>query len=267
MMPGNQIINASQLSLDAVGGFSTGMGIATGYFANAESQANAVGYMSHAEGNGTASNYLSHVEGSSTASGDYAHAEGISTADGSYAHSENSGTAHGSWSHAEGSSITNSDFSHAEGVSETHSYGEYAHGSGRVYIDFSQYSRVTGSYLTVNNSPGVLTASFMQPSFQLPDYNRTAIVRGRVIGRRVDSLGTVSAWEFQGVIDGDNSSNYRWVTGSAPTANLIAQDSGASEWAVNISLDSGNKGINVAVTGENSMRVDWHLTLELDMLS
>lgn len=66
--------------------------------------------------------------------------------------------------------------------------------------------------------------------------------------------GDVSAWEISGVckqISGTVS-----LVGSA-TVNLIAQDSGASTWAVAVVADNTNKCIQVQVTGVAATTIDW----------
>jgi hypothetical protein len=97
-----------------------------------------------------------------------------------------------------------------------------------------------------------------------PNWATTALVNGRVVCRRTDVPGTDSAWDFKGVIRGNGVDAYSWVGGTNPVPSLIAQDAGASTWAVAVTI-SGTS-IVVTVTGEEAKAIDWMTTLELDEL-
>lgn len=106
-----------------------------------------------------------------------------------------------------------------------------------------------------------------------PDFTKTMIARVRVIARRTDTVGTDSAWSTQGVLRGDGSAAYTWIGGSAPTFTLIAQDAGASTWAVTIAIGTdpedsvANDALIVTVTGQAAKDISWEATLELDEVS
>lgn len=265
MIPGNDTNANSNLGLTKGASYSNGGGSAAGPYSVAFGQGFASGEYAYADGNSTSSGFMSHSEGSSVASANYAHAEGGSNATAPFSHSEGGGNADGVYSHSEGSAVASADYSHAEGTSQAYQIGMHSHSSGNVYVGFAQYSRVTGTIATFDATPAELTASYGTPTLTFQDYYKAAIIRGRVIGRREDVNGTVSAWEFEALIDSDYQTNtYRWIGGSPPTPTLIAQDSGAASWGVSVSMDYTNKTLSVTATGAAGMTIDWLVTLELD---
>lgn len=236
---------------------------ASGQYAHAEAESTASGFRAHAESGAIASGDSSHAEGSGRADGATAHAESNAAAIGSAAHAENNGTANGDNSHAEGYATANADLSHAEGVSSSYAVGLHTEGSGQGGIR-SQFSRATRSAYAFDGSTFQMVDFNNNPGLLFTDFRRTALVRVRVVGRRVDTVGTASAWTAQCIIDGDGTSSYRFV--GSPAFTLVAQDAGASTWSVSdLAFDGGDAHrLILQVTGDPSMRVEWSATIELD---
>jgi hypothetical protein len=260
--PATDFTHVAVLALTMASGFSNGNGSAPYPYSYAEGQGFAGDQYAHAEGSGTAA-YMAHAEGSSNAGGSFSHSESGSSAGGDFSHSEGGSNAQGLYSHAETQSTASADYSHSEGFANAYTYGQTAHSSGTLYANYAQHSSVTGSYYTYDGSTVTLTPSYGNPTLVFPGWNMTAIIKARVVGRRTDASGTVSSWEIDGVIDGDGVSTYRWVSGSAPTPTLIAQDPAAAEWATAISLDSSNKSLSVTATGVDGMEILWLVVIDL----
>lgn len=92
------------------------------------------------------------------------------------------------------------------------------------------------------------------------DYGKTMLFKATIVARRTDTPGTDSAWTMQGVLRGNGSSAYSWIGGSAPTATLVAQDSGASTWGIAVSV-SGN-ALTLTATGQAGKTIDWTAKVE-----
>ena len=230
--------------------------------AYAESGSTASAQYAHAEGEAVADGFRSHAEGSSTAGGDNSHAENGSSAGGDYSHAENGAYAGGDYSHAEGMGNTNGDYSHAEGVSSAYADGMHTEGFGQ---GFSQYGRVTRGAVTYDgNQTQALADYFGQPGFTFPDFNRTALMRVRVVAQRRVSYDEASAWEAKCLIVGNGTNSYRFV--GDPSFTLIAQDAGASSWSVaDLEFNGGDAHqLDIVVTGEAGKTIQWTATIELD---
>ncbi len=245
-----EVFNAS-----AEGGSS-----ATAQFAHAEGESStASGLSSHAEGNATASGDLSHAEGQATAQGDFSHAESSGYANGTYAHAEGSGSADGDYAHAEGNANASAHLSHAEGNSQAYAIGMHSEGSGQ-----GQFGRAVRVAFTYDTTPTATSDNYGSSGFVFPDYTRGALLRVRVVARRMDTPGTVSAWSAECLVDGDNTGSFRFV--GSPSFTLIAQDAGAATWSVSdLAFDGGDHHrLIVEVIGESAKAVFWTATIELD---
>jgi hypothetical protein len=244
--------------------------------AHAESGGTTSQQFAHAEGQATASGFSSHAEGASTATGDTAHAESSSTAAGDFSHAQNIGYASGRYAHAEGNANAQADYSHAEGFSSAEGLASHAEGGSRAYANgmhteaggysnFGQFGRATRAIFTEDATPALLRDNNGQSGLVFPDYFRAAILRVRVLGRRSDVLGNVSAWSAECAIDGNNSSNdFRFI--GSPAFTLISQDAGASSWAVaDLAFNGSNHlELDIQVTGEAGAIIYWTATIELD---
>lgn len=207
-------------------------------------ESQATGEAAHAEGQATATGDFSHAEGDSTASGHYAHTESFATASGDYTHAENQANAAGNYSHAEGGSSAYATFMHSEGCG------------------YGQFSRVVRYITTVDATQHELSDGSGGHTLTFDVLWYTALVTVRVVARRSDVLGTVSAWSCQCMIDGDGSS-YR-ILGS-PSFTLIAQDAGASSWAVSdVAFPDDPHDLKIFVTGDAGQAIEWEATIELD---
>lgn len=243
-------------------------GVARGLYAHAEASADASGDYSHAEGsNSRASGVNSHAEASSIASEYGTHAEGYSTASGPLSHSESISTASGDNSHAESDGTASGAYSHAEGFSEAYAFGMHSEGSGG--LNSSQFSRVTRATSTINATPTTLRDTFGSEGVLLPaDFNRSALVTVRVVGRQTNPAGVVGAWTLQSVIDGDGSGSYRVLPGAGPV--WVAGDvSAQGSWDVQeLSFDGGQLNrLLVTVAGSPGVQVNWTATIEMDEIA
>jgi hypothetical protein len=178
------------------------------------------------------------------------------------------GQALGANSFAAGGGTASKEFSVATGFgSVAADTGQRSHSSGGTGLSSGQISDATATQQTTDNTPTVLwndtggQFTFRQIS-GVADYTKTAVVHGRIVGRRTDTPGTDSAWDFAGVIRGDGSTAYSWIGGSDPVPAIIAQDAAASTWAVAVTISGAS--IVVTVTGETGKTIDWMCTLELD---
>lgn len=120
--------------------------------------------------------------------------------------------------------------------------------------------------LTTDASPTAIGSTFQfVDATNAPIYTRTMIVRGRCVARCTSIPGTDSAWSFEGVLRGNGSSAYSWIGGSAPVPVVIAQDAGATAWAVGCDMDAAiHNQLNVTVMGSAATAISWECTLELD---
>ena len=204
------------------------------------------------------------VSGSnSTASGTNSTASGTnSTVSGSYS------TASGTNSTASGSNSTASGtYSTASGTGSTaHSPGQSTDAAVQAgsMQGLGQHSRVELGQQTADDTPTPLynfgngAFSFVDAAGE-PDWNKTARIKGTVVAR--DDSANDSAWTFEGVIRGDGTSAYSWVGGTDPVPSVIAQDGGASAWAVAVTIL--NSMILVTVTGAVATNISWVCDLEV----
>jgi hypothetical protein len=185
----------------------------------------------------------------SLASGSY------STASGSYS------TASGTYSNASGTGST------ASGTGSTaHSPGQSTDAAVQAgsMQRLGQHSRVELGQQTADDTPTPLynfgngAFSFVDAAGE-PDWNKTARIKGTVVAR--DDSANDSAWTFEGVIRGDGTSAYSWVGGTDPVPSVIAQDGGASAWAVAVTIL--NSMILVTVTGAVATNISWVCDLEV----
>jgi len=249
------------VAIESLDGYGQGGSTASAQFAHAEGQNSiASGFSSHAEAASIASGYSAHAEGSSDAIGDYSHAEGTSSTQGSHAHSEGNASANGDFSHAEGFSVALGHASHAEGGAVAYANGMHAESGG---LSQGQFGRVTRSAFTTDTTPTTLIDNRSQNGFVFRDFYEAAILTVRVLGK-YSAGGVVSAWKAQCVVDGNHTNGYRIV--GSPAFTLVAQDAGASTWAVaDLAFDGSNAAqLNIVVTGAASVPIAWTATIEID---
>jgi hypothetical protein len=151
---------------------------------------------------------------------------------------------------------------HANGCdSNAYGPGMIAEASGRnnVHGDgqgTTQYLVNTTSDATPTALLGVLGKSLKYLDYQgNADFSKTMLVNITVVARRTDTPGTDSVWTAQGVLRGNGSSAYTWIGGSPPTFSVVAQDAGASTWALAVSVSSNTLTLNA--TGQVGKTIDW----------
>jgi hypothetical protein len=264
--------------------FSTASGT---YSTASGTYSTASGTFSTASGAGsTASGTNSTASGAnSTASGTYSTASGtFSTASGTYSTASGTfSTASGAGSTASGTySTASGTFSTASGTNSTASgTGSTAYGDGQVAEatgdgNNSLASKVLNYGTTTDDTPTALDNLGGQPCLIRfvdlagdPAWNKTLLVTLKVVARDTSTPGTDSAWTGQGVLRGNGTDTYSWVGGSAPTMTPVAQDAGASAWAVSVDvgtdpLPSAAAALIATVTGEAATNISWMVTCELD---
>ena len=159
-----------------------------------------------------------------------------------------------------------------------------AYGDGQV-VDASAYSQfqhslTLASAATTDATPTALNNAnakaclirFVDQS-GAPDWTKSARVRLTVVARQTDTPGTSAVWTAEGGIEGDGSSAYTWMGGSAPAFTAAAyNDVGAALWAVTVAigtdpLPSSAAALIGTVTGAAATAISWECTLELDEVS
>jgi hypothetical protein len=95
---------------------------------------------------------------------------------------------------------------------------------------------------------------------QLTLRNNSAFTfEGKVVARQ-NTTGDMKAWQFKGAIKrGANAASTALV--GSPSIDLIAEDTGASAWAIAISADTTNGALAVDVTGEASKTLRWTVVI------
>ena len=117
-----------------------------------------------------------------------------------------------------------------------------------------QTTDATATVLTSNTS-----AAFTNNQVILPN-NAAYYFRGSVIAG-VTAGGNSKAWTFEGAIKRGANAASTAIVGTV-VLNTIAQDAGASSWAVAITADTTNGGIAVTVTGAASTTIRWVAKIE-----
>lgn len=127
----------------------------------------------------------------------------------------------------------------------------------------SQVGRVVLGRATTDATPTVLASDASAASTTnqviLPN-NSAYIFEGKIIAN-VTGGGNTSGWTFTGVIKrGANAASTALVAAVTPT--LVAQDAGASTWAVAVAADTTNGGLKVTVTGQAATTIRWVCHIE-----
>ncbi len=249
----------------AIGSYSTAFGsgpTAEGFAAHAEGdRCDASGDQAHAEGQQcVASDANTHAEGQQcTASAPQSHAEGeLTAASGTAAHSEGINTiASGSAAHAEGSGTTASgDNSHSQGANALASvYSQHAASDGGFgTIGDGQYSTVSLSGVSSSGTPVIL---LIGGSDRLTvRTNFTYGFTARITGRK--TTGAKHArYTCSGII-----SNEAGTTALVGAVSVVADDGSEGTWSVAVTADDTNDALQIAVTGEATVR--WLARVELE---
>ena len=93
--------------------------------------------------------------------------------------------------------------------------------------------------------------------------NSTFGFHGSVVAR--DNSANSSYWEFKGLIKRGSGESSTTLIGSC-VASLLAQDSGASTWAVTLVADTVNGGLSVVVAGQSGATIHWMCRIETEEL-
>jgi len=149
----------------------------------------------------------------------------------------------------------------ARGITGTHAFAP-CHWPVEHKLGVSQARHLMVGGITTDATNTVLTSSGTASATNqlvLPN-NSAFVVTGRVIAN-VTGGGNTSGWEFKAVIKrGANAGTTALVAAVTPT--LIAQDAGASTWAVAVTADTSNGCLAVAVTGQAETTIRWVCLLE-----
>jgi hypothetical protein len=150
----------------------------------------------------------------------------------------------------------------ARGIIGAHAHGPHSYIYGYILGKAQTRDLIIGKE-TTSDTPAVLVsdASAAGAANQLVLPNNSAFhVKGTVIAN-VTGAGDTSAWEFKAAIKrGANAASTALVAAVTPT--LIAQDSGASTWAVAVTADTTNGCLAVTVTGQADTTIRWVCLLE-----
>lgn len=111
-----------------------------------------------------------------------------------------------------------------------------------------QTTTATPTVLTSNGSTASTTTQVILPN------NSAYYFRGSIIAG-VTGAGNTAAWSFEGAIK--RGANAAATSIVQSVVNLVAQDSGASAWAVALTADTTNGGLAVTVTGQASTTIRW----------
>ncbi len=110
--------------------------------------------------------------------------------------------------------------------------------------------------LTTNGNDGGASTT---NQLVLPN-NSAFVVTGRVIGREASS-GDAKAWTFSCAIKrGANAAATSMIAACTPV--LIAEDAGASSWALAVEADTTNGALAIKVTGESGKSLKWAATID-----
>jgi hypothetical protein len=107
----------------------------------------------------------------------------------------------------------------------------------------------TPTVLTCNTSAAGTTNQVILPN------NSAYLFKATVISA-VTGGGNTSGWKLEGVIKRGANAASTAIVGTV-TTTLLAQDAGASTWAVAVTADTTNGGIKVEVTGQASTTIRW----------
>lgn len=142
-------------------------------------------------------------------------------------------------------------------------YGAQARCTKNVFNDGDcQVRKVILVKRTSNATPVVMTSDNAAASatnqVNIP-IRSSFLIKGRVSAHN-QSSNDASAWEFSALMKSTTGGTVSLV--GSPTATLIAQDAGASSWAVTLGANDTTKTFTVTVTGAASGVTQW--TCDID---
>lgn len=139
----------------------------------------------------------------------------------------------------------------------------YAYGyAGLVGTSSSSIAPIVLKQTTTSATPAVATidgaAAGVGNQFVLAN-NTSAVFTGQVVGVNTAS-GVSSTWTFSGGAKRvANAASTAVLAAITPT--MVAQDGGASTWAVAVAADTTNGAVKVTVTGAASTNIDWSVLI------
>jgi hypothetical protein len=118
----------------------------------------------------------------------------------------------------------------------------------------AQFSKMLRRVATTNATPALLVADGQTSAANTNIQSGSTVgFRGTVVARQ--SSGTNSSvWKIEGVIR--NNAGTTALIGT-PTVTLVAQDAGASAWAVAITANNTTDMLDVTVTGVAATNIRW----------
>jgi len=252
-------------NIDNAGG-NVGASTAIGYWA----KCNAGAYGAVAIGSGAlAGGDDSTALNTSTTTAQDSFAWGDSTANGQYSQAGARGITNGNYSLAWGfNSETTSGalYSFAWGrYASAYLYGQHAISLNRFTVDGDQqYSKIGFAGTTTNATETEIHIDLTTGRAVLPA-SRTWLFKILMVARQTaGTAGTVGdSWGHivEGVIKRDGANNTSLV--GSVTDTTIAEDTGATSWAVAVTADDTNESLKVAVTGEADKTIHWVAKCEL----
>jgi hypothetical protein len=120
---------------------------------------------------------------------------------------------------------------------------------GSILILARQTTDATATILSSDSAAPSGTNQVILPN------NSAYYFRGEVVAG-VTGGGNTSAWSIEGAIKRGSGVGTTAIVGT-PVLNLVAQDSGASTWAIAITADTINGGLSITVTGQASTTIRW----------
>ena len=111
-----------------------------------------------------------------------------------------------------------------------------------VVITYALTTDATATVMTSNRSSASTTNQVILPN------NSAYLFKATVISG-VTGGGNTSAWKLEGAIKRGANAASTAIVGSV-TTTLLAQDAGASTWAVTATADTTNGGLKITFTGQ-----------------
>jgi hypothetical protein len=120
---------------------------------------------------------------------------------------------------------------------------------GGLLVLGTQTTNATATVLTSDGNAATTTNQVILPNNSAYSF-RVTIIAG------VTGAGNTSSWILQGAIKRGGTASTTAIVGAVNTT-LLAQDSGASTWAVSATADTTNGGLAITVTGQASTTIRW----------
>ena len=128
---------------------------------------------------------------------------------------------------------------------------------------YAQTADANSKVLISNNDAGTGAANTTN---QLTLKNNSAITFKATCVAGVTGAGNTKVWELRGALkEGANAASTALV--GSVIKDVIAYDSGAAAWDIDITADTTNGAIKVEVTGQASTTIRWVCTVEATEMS